>query len=40
MVNQLTRDDWQRIADALSHFVHNPDYKATYEKVKAIIGDD
>lgn len=40
MMNQLTRDDWQRIADALSHFVHNPEYKGTYEKVKAILGED
>lgn len=39
MENQLTRDDWQRIAEALSHFVHNTDYNETFKKVKAIIGD-
>lgn len=38
MDKHLTREDWLRIADALRHFSHNPDYKGTLEKVKAIIG--
>ena len=39
MDRQLTRDDWERIADALSHFSHNTDYKSTLDKVRRIIGD-
>ncbi|MDA8584721.1 hypothetical protein N9L47_00465 [Rhodobacteraceae bacterium] len=39
MANQLTRDDWQRIAEALSHFAHNTEYKETFDKVKIILGD-
>lgn len=36
-MNKLTRLDWERIADALSNFQHNPQYDATYKKVIAII---
>lgn len=39
MDQQLTRDDWERITHALSHFSHNPDYKSTLEKVRRILGD-
>lgn len=35
----LDREDWVRIAEALSHFRHNPDYKRTLEKVTAVLGD-
>lgn len=37
MTEDLTREDWQRIADALTHFKHNTDYVATLEKVAAIL---
>ena len=40
MVEQLTQEDWQRIAEALSHFTHNPEYKNTYDKVKAVIDNE
>ena len=38
MEHQLTRDDWERIAEALSHFSHNTDFKSTLDKVIRIIG--
>jgi hypothetical protein len=37
MTDDLTREDWQRIADALAHFKHHPDYIATLKKVTAIL---
>lgn len=37
MTENLTREDWQRIADALAHFKHHPDYIATLEKVASIL---
>jgi len=40
MDHQLTREDWERIAEALSHFSHNPDFKATLTKVLRIIGTE
>lgn len=39
MTEHLTREDWQRIADALALFKHHPDYIATLEKVTAIMAD-
>ena len=40
MSKHLTRDDWLRIADALRHFSHHPEYKDTLDKVVAILGED
>ena len=40
MDKQLTREDWDRIAQALSHFSHNIEFKGTLEKVRLIIGKD
>ena len=33
----LTRTDWERIVQALSHFLHNPAFKGTHEKVVAVM---
>jgi len=39
MPDPLLRDDWARIAEALSHFTHNPDFLHTYGKVCALLED-
>ena len=37
MFDALDRDDWERIADALKLFRHNPKFHETYQKVRLII---
>ncbi|MDU8945605.1 hypothetical protein [Ovoidimarina sediminis] len=37
MTDALTREDWERIAFALSHFRHNVEMKRTYDKVQSIL---
>jgi hypothetical protein len=37
MADGLDRGDWERILFALSHFLHNPAFQETYEKVTAIL---
>lgn len=39
MTKHLTQADWLRIADALRHFSHHPDYKETLDKVIEILGE-
>lgn len=38
MTEPLGRDDWERIAHALSHFSHNTEYQTTLAKVRTILG--
>ena len=38
--DNLDRADWLRIKEALSHFRHNAEFKATYDKVSAFIDKD
>ena len=40
MPDPLNRMDWERIAEALAHFTHNPEFRSTYEKVQAILKPD
>lgn len=35
----LSREDWQRILTALSHFRHNSDFLGTYERVRTLLSD-
>lgn len=37
MTTALTKDDWERILHALSHFLHNTEYRDTHDKVARII---
>jgi hypothetical protein len=39
MTTALTKDDWERILHALSHFLHNAEYRETHDKVFRIVGE-
>ncbi len=39
MTTALNKDDWQRILHALSHFLHNTEYRETHGKVARILGN-
>ena len=39
MAEALSREDWARISEALSHFRHNPQFEETYQKIRAILGE-
>ena len=37
---ELTREDWDRVLQALSYLRHNPKFKETYDKVAARLCPD
>ena len=37
MTDSLDQRDWERVMFALSHFLHNPEFRETYEKVQRIL---
>jgi hypothetical protein len=38
-MDDMTRDDWERIAHALSQYRHNPQFDETYQKVRVILAE-
>ena len=40
MTDGLTKEDWERIVFALSHFRHNELFNETHDKVQAMLSNE
>lgn len=39
MGERLDLEDWERVLNALSLFLHNPQYVVTHEKVQRVVSE-